>query len=91
MILFGLTGMAMAGAGVIVGLVTIVLRILQVTTPFGFRPLLYLVILLEVLGFLMFGFGILSELVAQLRSELDAIERRLGTVEPAPHERKTGT
>lgn len=81
LILFGMTGLATAGTGVVVGLVTIMLRILHAMPPFGFRPLLYLVILLEVLGFLMFGFGIMAELVAQLRSELDAIERRLTGIE----------
>jgi len=87
LILFGMTGLVTAGAGVVVGLVTIVLRVLGAMPPFGFRPLLYLVILLEVLGFLLFGFGIMSELVAQLRSELDAIERRLATIEPDSGER----
>ncbi len=87
LILFGMTGLVTAGTGVLVGLVTIVLRILHAMPPFGFRPLLYLVILLEVLGFLMFGFGIMAEMVAQLRSELDAIERRLAGIEPGAGER----
>lgn len=77
LILFGLTGLVMALAGVVVGIVTIVLRVMQAMPPFGFRPLLYLVILLEVLGFLLFGFGFIAELVAQLRADLDVVERRL--------------
>lgn len=81
LLFFGMTGLAMAGTGLLVGLVTIVLRILHLMPPFGFRPLLYLVILLEVLGFLMFGFGIMSEMIAQLRSELDAVDRRLAVNE----------
>jgi cell division protein FtsB len=44
--------------------------------PFGFRPLLYLVLLLETLGFLLFGFGFLAELIAQQQAELDALHRR---------------
>jgi hypothetical protein len=67
------------------GPITIVLRIMHVMPPFGFRPLLYLVILLEVLGFLLFGFGFIAELVAQQHAELDALHRevaRRGRAEP---------
>jgi len=76
MLLFGLSGLIMAGAGVLVGLVTIALRIWGPMPPFGFRPLLYLVILLEVIGMLLFGFGFLAELVAQQHAESDAWRRR---------------
>lgn len=77
MMLFGLSGLIMVSLGILVGLVTIVLRIQGLMPPFGFRPLLYLVILLETLGFLLFGFGFLAELIAQQRAELDALRRRL--------------
>ena len=77
MVLFGMTGLALAASGVIVGLITIVLRVFEWMPPFGFRPLLYLVILLEVLGFLLFGFGFIAELVAQQQADLDHIQRRL--------------
>jgi glycosyltransferase involved in cell wall biosynthesis len=78
MVLFGMTGLALASAGLVVGLITIVLRMIEAMPPFGFRPLLYLVILLEVLGFLLFGFGFVAELVAQENAEVEAIHRRLG-------------
>lgn len=78
MILFGLSGLILAVLGVAVGLITIVLRVQQIMPPFGFRPLLYLVILLETLGFVLFGLGFLAELIAQQRAELDALVRRLG-------------
>lgn len=77
MIFFGLSGFVMAGLGVVVGLVTIGLRIAGNMPPFGYRPLLYLVILLETLGFLLFGFGLLAEMVAQQRTELDSFRARL--------------
>jgi len=77
-ILFGMTGLSLAAAGFVVGVITIVLRVLHAMPPFGFRPLLYLVILLEVLGFLLFGFGFVGELVAHQQSDIDAIERHLG-------------
>lgn len=77
MIFFGLSGLVMAGLGVVVGLVTIGLRVAGNMPPFGYRPLLYLVILLETLGFLLFGFGLVAEMVAQQRAELDAIRDRI--------------
>ena len=77
MIFFGLSGLLMAGLGVVVGLATIGLRIAGTMPPFGYRPLLYLVILLETLGFLLFGFGLLAEMVAQQRSEIDRLKARL--------------
>ena len=77
LVLFGMTGLAFAATGFIVGVVTIILRIMGAMPPFGFRPLLYLVILLEVLGFLLFGFGFIAEMVAQQQADVDALHRRL--------------
>lgn len=77
MMLFGISGLIMVTLGVLVGLVTIVLRVQALMPPFGFRPLLYLVILLETVGFLLFGFGFIAELVAQQSAELDAVRREM--------------
>lgn len=77
LLLFGVTGLVLSAAGVAVGLVTIVLRALHVVSPIGYRPLLYLVLLLEVLGALLFGIGFVAELVAQQQADLDALQRRL--------------
>jgi hypothetical protein len=77
MILFGMSGLIMAALGGLVGVITVVLRVLAWMPPFGFRPLLYLVILLETLGFLLFGFGFVAEQVAQQSAEIDALNRRL--------------
>ena len=41
---------------------------------FGFRPFLYLVILLETVGFLLLGFGLIAEMIAQLRQEVDSLK-----------------
>jgi glycosyltransferase involved in cell wall biosynthesis len=76
LLLFGVSGLVMAALGVLVGLVTIGLRATHWVSPIGYRPLLYLVILLEVVGFLLFGFGFIAELVAQQQAELDALQRR---------------
>jgi len=73
MLLFGVSGLALAALGLVVGVAAIGMRL----AGHGFRPLLYLVILLEVLGFLLFGFGFIAELVAQQQADLDAVQRRL--------------
>ena len=77
MVLFGMTGLILAGLGILIGIITVVLRVIHLMPPFGFRPLLTLVMMLEVLGFLCIGFGFVAELVAQQQAELDYIKRRL--------------
>jgi glycosyltransferase involved in cell wall biosynthesis len=83
LILFGGAGLSLAAAGVAVATVTVYLRFLHhlfgfdpYIPPMGYRPLLYLIMLLETLGFLLFGFGLVSEQVAQLRDELEASRRK---------------
>ena len=72
LILFGFSGMALIVLGALVGGVTFWLRFVE---GFGFRPLLYLVMLLEMVGFLLLGFGLLAEMIAQLREEVDSLRR----------------
>ncbi|MEM7417936.1 MAG: glycosyltransferase family 2 protein [Gemmatimonadota bacterium] len=83
LLLFGASGIALALVGVAVTVVTVYLRFLHpmlgfdpYIPPMGYRPLLYLVMLLETLGFLLVGFGLVSEQVAQLRDELEASNRK---------------
>ncbi|HEX6133017.1 MAG TPA: glycosyltransferase family 2 protein [Longimicrobiales bacterium] len=73
MMLFGISGLALAFTGLIVGVAAIAMRL----AGHGFRPMLYLVILLEVLGFLLFGFGFIAELVAQQHAEIDSLQREV--------------
>ena len=79
LLLFGGTGIVLAGLGLLVAAVTVYLRFGHqlifdsYLPPFGYRPLLYLVMLLETLGFLLVGFGLVSEQVAQVRDELEAM------------------
>lgn len=84
LLLFGGTGVALATLGLIVSAGTLYLRFLHpmlgfdpYIPPMGYRPLLYLVMLLETLGFLLFGFGLVSEQIAQVRDELDAARKRV--------------
>jgi len=74
LMLFGSIGAALVGAGTLVGLVAIWLRF---GMGFGFRPLLYLVILLTTIGVLLVGVGFLAEMVAQLRGEISDLRRQL--------------
>jgi glycosyltransferase involved in cell wall biosynthesis len=90
MMLFGISGLMLAAAGVIVGLITIVLRLIEWVSPIGYRPLLYLVILLEVLGFLLFGFGFIAELVAQQYAEIDSLRHDVSRLSRATPGRGRG-
>lgn len=73
---FGGSGLVLIALGLLVGLVTVVLRVGGWMPPFGFRPLLTLVVLLETIGFLLFGFGFIAELIATLRAEVDMLRKR---------------
>jgi hypothetical protein len=75
---FGGSGLVLIVLGLLVGLVTVVLRIGNWMPPFGFRPLLTFVALLETIGFLLFGFGFIAELIATLRAEVDQLRATRG-------------
>ncbi|HEX9886074.1 MAG TPA: glycosyltransferase family 2 protein [Longimicrobiales bacterium] len=74
LLLFGSAGGVMVGLGLVVGAVAFWLRFVM---GLGFRPLLYLVIVLETVGFLLLGFGLVAEMIAQLREETEALRRDL--------------
>lgn len=85
LLLFGTTGMALIAGGGAVGAATFYLRFLHpllgfepYIPPMGYRPLLYLVILLAVLGSLFLLVGFLAEMIAQLREEVGSWRRREG-------------
>ena len=84
LLLFGASGMALSGLGVLVAVVAVYLRFMHpmlgfdpVIPPLGYRLWLYLVMLLETLGFLLVGFGLVSEQVAQVRHELDDLRKKV--------------
>lgn len=72
---FGGSGLALIALGLLVGLLAFVLRLGGWMPPFGYRPLLTLVLLLETVGFMLFGFGFMAELIATLRAEVDGLRR----------------
>ncbi len=65
---FGTAGMLQVLLGILIGIISVILRILG----HGFRPLLYLVILLIVSGILFFSLGLVGE---SIRAILDRLEK----------------
>jgi glycosyltransferase involved in cell wall biosynthesis len=75
---FGAWGLGLILLGLLVGLITVALRMGGWMPPFGFRPLLTLVLLLETVGFMLFGFGFIGEMVALVRSDLEHLRKHQG-------------
>jgi glycosyltransferase involved in cell wall biosynthesis len=83
LLLFGASGIALGTLGFLVGLVAVYLRFIHsllgfapYIPPMGYRPILTLVMLMETVGFLLVGFGLVSEQVAQVRHELEDLRRK---------------
>lgn len=72
LLFFGSAGLISMILGFVIGLVAIYLRVIAHA---GFRPLLYLVILLLVSGLLLFTIGFLAELIVSVKED---INRRKG-------------
>ncbi len=69
LLFFGVTGMAIFASGVAVGVLALIMRF---GYQMGFRPLLTLVSLLVIVGVILLGFGLLAEMNAQTRAEIDS-------------------
>ena len=98
LLLFGASGLALAALGGLVAAGAVYLRYLHPALgfepylpPFGYRPLIQLVVLLETLGFLLAGFGLVSEQIAHVRHEVEALRRRLTGAEGAKDGRRGPT
>ena len=74
MLFFGVAGATLFLIGLIAGIVALVLRY---GYGIGLRPLLNLVETMVISGFVLFGFGLLGEMVAGLQEETRAIARGL--------------
>jgi glycosyltransferase involved in cell wall biosynthesis len=74
LLFFGITGLVLLGLGALTGVAAVYLRFVAGQ---GYRPLLTLVLLLVVVGLLLFVLGFLAELIAGLRSDVDALRRDL--------------
>jgi len=75
MLAFGIPGVFLIASGVLTGLAALFARYAM---GVGFRPLLYLVMLLVTVGVLFFVAGFLAEMVASVHDELDAFRSRRG-------------
>ena len=83
LVLFGATGLGLITLGFVVAAVAFYWRFVLGQ---GFRPLLYLVVLLETVGFLLLGFGLVSEMIAQLRVEFERLKRDVEKLDPGADE-----
>jgi len=74
MLLFGSLGLILLVLGLAAGLIAVYLRVFLHQ---GFRPLLYLVILLALSGILFFVLGFLAEAIVGVREKVEGLEKRL--------------
>jgi glycosyltransferase involved in cell wall biosynthesis len=74
MLFFGIAGASLFVIGLLAGIIALVLRF---GYGFGFRPLLNLVEIMVICGIVLFGFGLLGEMVAGLQEETRAVARGL--------------
>ncbi len=74
LLFFGTLGALLTAAGIAVGLIALYYRF---ALDQGYRPLIYLVTLLVLLGVLLFALGFLAEAIAQVRDRIEHLERRL--------------
>ena len=73
LLFFGTIGFSLIGLGIFLGLVSIYMRVVLQS---GFRPLLYLVILLIIVGVISFIGGLIGEIVSDLTDRFDQITKR---------------
>jgi hypothetical protein len=74
MLFFGIAGATLFVIGFVAGIVALVMRF---GYGIGFRPLLNLVETMVISGIVLFGFGLLGEMVAGLQEETRALARAL--------------
>ncbi len=68
---FGTIGSVFLGLGILTGVIAIIMRLMGQ----GFRPLLFLVVLLVIVGLLFFLMGFLGEVVASIHDEINKIRK----------------
>jgi glycosyltransferase involved in cell wall biosynthesis len=81
MLFFGIAGAVLFFVGFVAGLVALVLRFGYLlgfaSLNVGFRPLLNLVEMMVISGFVLFGFGFIGEMIAGMREEQRELLRRV--------------
>jgi glycosyltransferase involved in cell wall biosynthesis len=74
LLLFGSCGLTLTFLGMVSGGVALYLRLVRNE---GYRPLLYLVILLILMGISLFALGFLAEAIVGLKEKIDRLDQRL--------------
>jgi glycosyltransferase involved in cell wall biosynthesis len=74
LLLFGSFGLTLTFLGVVSGGVALYLRLVRNE---GYRPLLYLVILLVLMGISLFALGFLAEAITGLKEKIDRMDQKL--------------
>lgn len=85
LLFFGSWGLVLIGLGILVGAFAIYLR---VVLSEGYRPLLYLVILCETIGVLLFAIGFLAEAIVDLG---DRLQNQIDAMKPGRGEGSEGS
>jgi glycosyltransferase involved in cell wall biosynthesis len=78
MLFFGIAGAALFIVGFLAGVIALVLRF---GYGIGFRPLLNLVEVMVISGIVLFGFGLMGELIAGMQEELREVARGLSRLD----------
>jgi glycosyltransferase involved in cell wall biosynthesis len=78
MLFFGIAGAALFIVGFLAGVIALVLRF---GYGIGFRPLLNLVEVMVISGIVLFGFGLMGELIAGMQEEVREVARGLSRLE----------
>ncbi|HKU60163.1 MAG TPA: glycosyltransferase family 2 protein [Gemmatimonadales bacterium] len=78
MLFFGIAGAVLFVIGFLAGVIALVLRF---GYGIGFRPLLNLVEVMVISGIVLFGFGLMGELIAGMQEELREVSRGLSRLE----------
>lgn len=81
LLFFGSLGLVLIGLGILVGLAAIGFRIFAHE---GYRPVLYLVMLLELVGISFFALGFLGEMLIELQHRMDFITKEMGELKNRP-------
>ncbi|HUF35930.1 MAG TPA: glycosyltransferase family 2 protein, partial [Gemmatimonadales bacterium] len=78
MLFFGIAGAALFVVGFLAGVAALVLRF---GYGFGFRPLVNLVETMVICGIVLFGFGLVGEMIAGMQEEMREMERALARLD----------
>jgi glycosyltransferase involved in cell wall biosynthesis len=80
LLFFGSLGLIMVATGILIGLGAILWLVFRHE---AYRPVLYLVMLLEILGISFFGLGFLGEILIEMQNRMDFMAKEVGELKTA--------